>query len=109
MKVFFAMVSATLWLLPLTVEGQDPASFTEMEIGFEIYRVAELEVTPIDFGSILINGQGGTVVMDGSGRLTFSGGVLNTVDGPFGAARAGALTLDAEWFSSQSWTAPRFP
>ena len=96
MKSFATFVSAALLLSSLAVEAQDPTTFTEMEIGFEVYRVAELQVTPIDLGTILINGEGGTVAMDASGRLSASGGVLTTVDGPFGAPRPGTLTLDAD-------------
>lgn len=96
MKPHLIFISAAILLSALAGEGQDPTTTTEMEIGFGIYRVAELQVTAIDFGVILINGEGGTVVMDSSGGLASSGGILTTLDGPFGAARPGTLTMDAD-------------
>ncbi|MCG8459425.1 MAG: DUF4402 domain-containing protein [Holophagales bacterium] len=88
-------LSAMLLAAP-AVEGQGSPTETAMEIGFEVFRVAELQVTPIDLGSILINEESGTVTLDRSGGLSYSGGIVSVMDGPFGAPRPGTLTMDAD-------------
>lgn len=65
---------------------------TDLEIRLSTSRVADLETTPIDFGSILINGDPGQVVMDANGIVNFSGGVIQVLGFP----EVGTLTLDAE-------------
>jgi hypothetical protein len=68
------------------------ATRAHMGIRFSAYRVADLQVTPIDFGSILINGQSGRVDMDSNGSVSFSGGVVQVS----GFSQAGTLTLDGD-------------
>ena len=63
----------------------------EMEVRVDIERAADLVVTPIDFGTILINGDAGQVNMDQAGAITSAGGVLQT----YGTPQAGTLTIDA--------------
>ncbi len=88
--LFAAMLFATL-----AVEGQDATTEADMDVRLDVYRAADLVVTPIDFGTVLINSESGTVTMDSAGALSFTGGILGTFDGPFGSAKAGTLTMDA--------------
>ena len=74
---------------------RDPTTEAEIDVRLEVYRAADLRVTPIDFGTVLINGEGGVLSMDSSGELTSVGGILETFDGPSGPAAPGTLTLDA--------------
>lgn len=64
----------------------------DMDIRFGVHRVADLQVTPIDFGSILVNGRGGRVEMNSAGSISYSGGVLSVS----GFSQAGSITLDAD-------------
>ena len=77
------------------IHAQDPTTETNIDVRLEVYRAADLVVTPIDFGTVLINGESGSVTMDSAGALSFTGGILETYDGPNGAAKAGTLTMDA--------------
>ena len=79
----------------VAARAQDPTTEANIDVRLEVYRAADLAVTAIDFGTVLINGDSGSVKMDSSGALTFTGGILETFDGPFGAATAGTLTMDA--------------
>lgn len=71
--------------------AQSPAD-VDMSIHMDVVRVADLRTTPIDFGSILINGDSGSVVMDRHGSLHFSGGVIQTQ----GFAQMGELTINSD-------------
>ena len=88
--VFVAVLCTTV-----AGEAQDPTTETEIDVRLEVYRAADLEVTPIDFGTVLINGDEGILEMGSSGELRFAGGILEVYDGPSGPARAGTLTMDA--------------
>ncbi len=88
-------VFAAALVFAATAQAQDPTTETEIDIRLEVYRAADLEVTPIDFGTVLINGDSGTLEMDSTGMLRFAGGILQVFDGPLGSAQAGTLTMDA--------------
>ncbi len=92
---FAATLFTTTFFAAAAAEGQDPTTEANIDVRLEVYRAADLVVTPIDFGTVLINGDNGTLTMDGAGSLSFSGGILETYDGPVGTAQAGSLTLDA--------------
>jgi hypothetical protein len=74
-----------------------------MDVRFSVFRVADLQVTPVDFGSIMVNGQSGRVDMDGNGNLTYSGGVIQVSGFP----QTGVLTLDGENVTANIMIDPR--
>lgn len=74
-----------------TADAQSPFD-GEMDVRMDVVRVADLQATAIDFGTVLINGDSGSVVMDRQGSLRFSGGVIQTQGFP----QVGELIIDAD-------------
>jgi hypothetical protein len=89
-KIILASAATALLFIGSNSFAATPTS-AEMEVRVDIERAADLSVTPIDFGTILINGDAGAVDMDVNGGITPSGGVLQT----YGVPTAGSLTIDA--------------
>lgn len=83
-----------LLLLPGLIQSAGAQSLVEvdMDIQMDVVRVAELHATAVDFGTILINGESGSVAMDRHGSLRFSGGVIQTQGFP----QVGELTINAD-------------
>ena len=89
-KIILASAATALLFTASNSFSATPTS-AEMEVRVDIERAADLSVTPIDFGTILINGDAGSVNMDVNGGLAPSGGVLQT----YGSPQTGSLTIDA--------------
>jgi hypothetical protein len=64
----------------------------DMEVRMDVVRVANLSVLPVDFGTVLINGESGSVMMGAAGDLNYSGGVIQVQ----GFSQPGELTLDGD-------------
>jgi len=80
-----------LAITPITLTAQTPFD-ADMSVQMDVVRVADLRAIPIDFGTILINGDAGSVVMSRTGNLRFSGGVIQTQGFP----QVGELIIDAD-------------
>lgn len=94
----FRMIRYRYFLLFLLSAGplqgvwaQCPAD-SELDVRMEVVRVADLRTKPVDFGTILINGDSGSVVMDRNGALRLNGGVIQALGYP----QPGELTIDSD-------------
>lgn len=77
-----------LFCAPLSAQGFNE---TALPIEINVFRAASLQAVGIDFGSVLINEDPGSITLGTDGSLTTSGGVLST----FGTTQVGRIEVGA--------------